>query len=292
MQQKMKAIEDVILPTDDNEAQGKSLWRNVSRLVLDVQNFTTSKMARVNKQAAMADMIHEGRWTGVFKHSLNVNENLGWDLLTRDLGVVPVLTDGEDQVQIMDKFSTKTCYEVLVGNMEDCTFSKLLWMNSIPPKVTFMLWDAFNHSLPTRGMLHHRGVEIPSSACVMYGAMDESADHLFLHCQTTFEVWDYFIKAFHISWPLSGTVLRLFQAWDNNILSGRCKEIWNIFHYALFWIIWEERNIRAFWGRNKSVYELIMHIKQTLVLWSCDKDTFKFIDSVQILHNWEAIIHM
>ncbi|XP_026428475.1 uncharacterized protein LOC113324369 [Papaver somniferum] len=160
------------------------------------------------------------------------------------------LVDGDGEVEFCDNFSTKACYDALVGPMEVCIYSKFLWKNDIPSKVSFMLWADLNNSLPTRDMLRHKSVEIDSSLCMMCNTVDESADHLFLHCQTTFKVWDHLIKAFHISWSIPGSILELFEASRNNVLTGRYKELWNIIHYALDWIIWDERNKRVFGGRN------------------------------------------
>ncbi|XP_026442557.1 uncharacterized protein LOC113342129, partial [Papaver somniferum] len=88
-----------------------------------------------NKQATVADMIHESNWIGVFKHSVNANEQLEWDLLRRDFGIVPLLTEGDDEIKIFgDNFSTKVCYEAMAGTMEVCSFSKHLWKKTIPAK--------------------------------------------------------------------------------------------------------------------------------------------------------------
>ncbi|XP_026416718.1 uncharacterized protein LOC113312180 [Papaver somniferum] len=215
VQQKMKAAEDVMLPTIDDEVQGKSLWKNVSSMVPELQNFMSFKMrngkgirfwydkwlvngcikdlfsvifkACTKEQASVADMISPGRWSEIW--------------------VMSMLVDGDDEVEFCDYFSTKACYDALAGPMEVCSYRKFLWKNDLTSKVGFMLWAAFNNSLPTRDMLRHRGVEIDSSLCVMCNTVDESADHLFLHCQTTFKVWDNFIKAFHISWTFPGSIL-------------------------------------------------------------------------------------
>lgn len=213
-------------------------------------------------------------------------------LLRRDLGDVPILLDGEDEVHILDNFSTKACYEASEGRVEECAYINFLWRRDILSKVSFVLWEVFNNSLTTRDMLRHKGINTDSTVCVMCNQVDESMDHLFLHCQTTFKILDYFIKAFPISWPLPATILQLFEAWTWNVLSGRCKKIWSILHYAIVWNIWKEMNNRVFGGRHKSEFELLIYIKQTFVLWSCELDTFRFIDTSQILQNWECVMHM
>ncbi|XP_026378791.1 uncharacterized protein LOC113273256 [Papaver somniferum] len=152
------------------------------------------------------------------------------------------------------------CYEALSGTQNECVFHKFLWKKTIPQKGSFLLWAIFNNSLPTRDMLHHIGVTVDSLDCVMCNNEGESVDHLFMHWDTTFAVWDYFIKAFHISWPMPSTVMQLFEAWNWNVQQGRCKEVWSLFHYALIWNIWKERNSRVHGGRPKKVYEISLLI--------------------------------
>lgn len=206
--------------------------------------------------------------------------------MRRDLGAVPTLVEGEDEVKFFgDNFSTKVCYEAMAGTMEDCSFSKFLWKKTVPPKVSFLLWAVFNNSLPTRDVLRHIRVDVESEVCVMCGLENETTYHLFIHCSKTFEVWDYFIKAFRISWTVPGTVLKLFNAWDWNVLTGKCKELWNLLHYALIWVVWDERNNRVFGGRHKFVYDIILHVMQTLILWCCEQATFSSINNTQVLQN-------
>lgn len=83
-----------------------------------------------------------------------------------------------------------------------------------------------------------------------------------------------------------------FAAWEWNVLNGRSRMIWKLFPYDVMWNVWKARTDRVFGERAKSLYEIIVRIKQTFVLWSCDVDTFKSVDSSQIIHNWETILHM
>ncbi|XP_026395934.1 uncharacterized protein LOC113290558 [Papaver somniferum] len=105
IQQKQKVNEDVALPTEDNSAQGRSLWRNVSNLVPEIQHHISFKLnngrgirfwydkwcgrgvlkdrfpvifkAVKDKQMVVAGAVKEGRWFCIFRKShLNANEKL------------------------------------------------------------------------------------------------------------------------------------------------------------------------------------------------------------------------
>ncbi|KAI3923674.1 hypothetical protein MKW98_011304 [Papaver atlanticum] len=67
--------------------------------------------------------------------------------------------------------------------------------------------------------------------------------------------------------------------WDWNGLTGKCKNVWSLLHYAIIWNVWNERNHRVFGGRPKDVEEVIVLIKQSLVLWSCDSNTFSDLET-------------
>ncbi|XP_026398228.1 uncharacterized protein LOC113294007 [Papaver somniferum] len=226
---------------------------------------------------------------GNFKNHLNANDQLEWDFL-RDIGVVPTLVEGNDEVNFPTNYN-KFCYQTLAGDVPDCSFSKFLWKNYVPSKVSFLLWAVYHKSLPKREMLRHRRVELDNIAFPLCKEVLETSDHLLLHCHYLFQLWDYFIKSMQISWTMPAKVLQLFEAWDCNVLKGKCKNIWNILHYAIIWNVGNERNRRVFGGRSKDVEEVIVLIKQSLVFWSCDMSTSKFTDSNQIIHNWELALN-
>ncbi|XP_026430759.1 uncharacterized protein LOC113327852 [Papaver somniferum] len=242
------------------------------------------------KDASIADMIVNNSWNFEFRRSLNANKKLQWDLLRRDCYPIPVLVEAKDEVDIMENFSAKKCYEVLTGTYPPCNFDSHLWKHNIPNKVSFILWASFHDSISTRDMLVHRGMSIQSDLCVLCNDEKETFDHMFLHCTYSFAIWDYFIKAFKISWSMPRNLFQFFEAWFTNILQGMGKKVWKIIHYAICWTLWKERNGRVFGGRQKSVAENIDLVKQRVVLWSCDTDSFRFVPPSLIWSNGEVLM--
>lgn len=311
---------ELLIPDVDNKSRGRSLWKNVTNMVTMVQNmaiFTVRNGKGIRfwkdrwldrgklqdvfpviyeavkaKDATIYDMITNGVWICDFKRPLNLNEQLEWDLLRHDLNHIPDLVEADDGMGIMENFNASRCYERLSGNLEECGFDKFLWKGNIPNKVSFIIWDTFHDSLPTRDMLQHRGVNIDSEQCVLCNDVRESENHMFIHCKYSFEIWKYFIKSFRIAWPFPRTLLQLFEAWSNNVLQGRGKDVWQTLHYAVCWILWKQRNGRFFGGRHKSVQENIDLVKKLVVLWSCDNDTFKYVDPSLIWSNWDTLMCM
>ncbi|XP_026429220.1 uncharacterized protein LOC113325225 [Papaver somniferum] len=175
------------------------------------------------KDVSIAAMIEKPNM-GIsdFKRPLNANEKLECDLLRRDVRI-PALRENGDVMSIMDNFITSKYYEDLVRQLESRNFAKHLWKNNIPHKVNFIIWVSFHNSHPNRDMLRHRGVEMDSDLCAFCNSERETTDHMFLHCSYSFEVRNYFIKAFRISWPMPKTLFDLFEAWSTNLLQGRGK---------------------------------------------------------------------
>ncbi|XP_026439714.1 uncharacterized protein LOC113338526 [Papaver somniferum] len=177
-------------------------------------------------------------------------------------------------------------------NEEGWEFDRFLWKKNIPPKVSFMLWAIFHESLPTYNMLIRRDVEVQSEVCVMCKMENETADHLLVNCSYAYEVWSYFLNAFKVSLVAPNTVKAFFESWRMNSLSGRCKEIWWKIIYAVMWHLWKERGKGASGGREKTAEELIMLVKQTIMLWLINSDVFRGYDVNQILFNWISLLHM
>ncbi|XP_026440533.1 uncharacterized protein LOC113339485 [Papaver somniferum] len=207
-------IQDLMVFTMKN-GRGIRFWKDNWTQRGRLQDiFPVSFKATRDKKSSIVEIIVNGSWTCNFKRRLNANESLEWDLLCRDIPV-PTLEDGEDEV-------------------------------------SFILWDSFHDSLPTRDMFSHR--------------------------------------AFKISWPMPRTLLQLFDAWDMNVLHGKGKAIWKIIHYTVCWILWKERNGRVFGGRRKDTNDIINLVKQLVVLWSFEIDTFKFVPPSLIWSNWEELM--
>ncbi|KAI3833668.1 hypothetical protein MKW92_021237, partial [Papaver armeniacum] len=140
-----------------------------------------------------------------------------------------------------------------------------------------LLWSAFHNSLPTLTNLQHRNISIPGRTCKLCDTEDEDTDHLWFHCSYTRDIWCYFIKAFNISWCMHDNLQHNFEAWDLNVLSGRCNTLWKWLPYAVIYATWKERNARVFQGKKKQSDDIILEVKALLVLWASTINLFNCI---------------
>ncbi|XP_026452996.1 uncharacterized protein LOC113353687 [Papaver somniferum] len=279
--------------------KAKWIWRS-TRFWLDnwtslgpIKNrYPAVYKASRNKTASVFEMISEGRLVCNSRRRLTQLEQMEWDMLCNELGPVHSLNGGEDQIDILDGFTAKKCYD---WQMEDDTvwdFERFLWKKNIPPKVSFMLWANFHDSLPTRSMLKHRRVQVQDDKCLFCRQQEETADHLFVNCNYAREVWNHFIKAFKVSWVLPSSVRSHFEAWRFNNLTGKCRSVWWKVLYAVMWHLWKERGSRAFGGRTKEADELVFIIKQSIMLWLSDEKVFKDFTANQVLFHRDTVIHI
>ncbi|KAF9602930.1 hypothetical protein IFM89_032812 [Coptis chinensis] len=84
-------------------------------------------------------------------------------------------------------FSSRSFYNLLASSMPyppQPITPKLLsmaWRSGVPPKVQFFLWCLLQGKILTTDQLRTRGKEVEAE-CVLCSQVNETADHLMLHC--------------------------------------------------------------------------------------------------------------
>ncbi|XP_026410891.1 uncharacterized protein LOC113306132 [Papaver somniferum] len=240
VQQKFKNNGNILMPSDDVRPMGRSVWKNIMNSSTFLQGHLEFKLnngkslrfwldnwivggllndrypavykACNTKLDSVEEMIQNGILYCSSRRRLSAMEQLEWDMLCNELGPVHGLNEEEDTVEFFGGFTVKICYELQVQEEPVGDFSKFLWKKNVPPKGSFMVWVYFHHSLPTRTMLTHRGMEVQSEYCVFCNAALEIADHMLLQCDYAFQVWSRFMKGFNIAWVVPDSVLNQFEA--------------------------------------------------------------------------------
>ncbi|XP_026435196.1 uncharacterized protein LOC113332912 [Papaver somniferum] len=69
---------------------------------------------------------------------------------------------------------------------------KSLWNPRIPQKVIFFTWNLCYNAAPTLDTLHN---SIVLNGCIMCKKAVESNQHLFLHCDETRKLWNFFFTS-------------------------------------------------------------------------------------------------
>jgi hypothetical protein len=80
--------------------------------------------------------------------------------------------------------------------------------------------------------------------CCMCKKMEESVDHLLLHCDVDFALWYSLFSRFGLSWVMPWRVIDLLACWWS---SGRLRSatVWKMAPTCLFWCFWREEITRT-----------------------------------------------
>ena len=82
--------------------------------------------------------------------------------------------------------------------------------------------------------------------CVLCKKEEESLNHLFLYCDYSRAIWNYFLANLNCSWVMPRELLNMFASWCVGGLGERGKCLWGYLCHAVIWNIWKERNLRIF----------------------------------------------
>ena len=93
----------------------------------------------------------------------------------------------------------------------------------------------------TLDMLKRRG-RILANRCFLCEEMDESVDHLLLHCSKARLLWDLLLAIVGVNWVFSLTVREALLSWSGSFVGKKCKIALMAAPLVIFWTIWRERN--------------------------------------------------
>ncbi|KAL4575150.1 hypothetical protein LXL04_021992 [Taraxacum kok-saghyz] len=128
------------------------------------------------------------------------------------------------------------------------------WKRAVPIKVNFLGWRAVLNRLPSKRGLANRGVQLPSTACVLCGDADESELHLFLHCSWATEVW-----ASIATWCELNRLIKF--------LLSPIKKVANAIVLAAIWFIWKARNDIIFNNKVALSSRVVEEVKSNSFMW-------------------------
>ena len=125
---------------------------------------------------------------------------------------------------------------------------KTLWNFPSIPKIDIFIWTLLHNSIMTSNNLKRKGWEGPSCYSLCNHA-EETAEHLFISCEFTKEVWRIMIGS--TTERLPNSVMEIISNWNflspfNLSKKSLLKLAWMWTPKFLCWKIWLERNNRIF----------------------------------------------
>jgi len=151
----------------------------------------------------------------------------------------------------------------------------LVWHKQVPLKVSILAWRLLRDRLPTKNNLFRRDI-IQSAAlmCVVGCGYEESASHLFLHCDSFGSIWQHIRNWLGVSGVETYNIGDHFIQFINYIgTSTKRHSLMQLMWLSCVWIIWTERNNKIFKNFQTSMLELLEKIKHYSYWWLKAKKT-------------------
>lgn len=208
-------------------------------------------MSRSGKKRTVKDGLFQNRWardivgaptTQVLCQYLAV-----WHLL-RSVQLNPLQADRFVWRWSADgKYSASSAYRAFFVGSTSLLDAKELWRTKAPPKVKFFFWLALHGRLWTAARRKRHGLQ-DDDVCIMCGQEAESADHLFLGCVVTRELWYRLLMPAGLSALAPAGVERLAVWWlrQRLLLQSDARPPFDSFILLVTWCTWKERNSRTF----------------------------------------------
>lgn len=103
--------------------------------------------------------------------------------------------------------------------------------------------------------------------CVLCGRMDESAIHLFIHCEFVAKLWVMVLNWVNLNFITPPSLTTHLDCWFNEVSSKKMRKGLLLIWHATILIIWLERNDRIFKGAKKDVGEIFDAVKTLSWCW-------------------------
>jgi hypothetical protein len=163
-------------------------------------------------------------------------------------------------------FRVKSYFDFISGSRGNRFPWKCVWRSQAPSMTAFFTWAAALGRILTVDNLRKRHIIIIDRCCLCKRD-GESMDHILLHCDVAYALWNNIFSRFGISWVMPRSVLNLLTCWWKSG-SSRSATTWKMVPICIFLCIWRERNLRCFENVESSIEEVLELFLHTLFLWS------------------------
>lgn len=127
--------------------------------------------------------------------------------------------------------------------------------------------------IPTRSNLVARNVLPPGEprGCAFCEHGDETASHLFLHCEVVSLIWRKIMDWLGINFINRHNLFSHFACWSDVTAPRRFMKPFCLIWHTSIWTIWRERNSRIFKNQTKTFDVLVDDVKALSWCWALSR---------------------
>jgi hypothetical protein len=151
----------------------------------------------------------------------------------------------------------------------------LIWHKQVPLKVSILAWRLLKDRLPTRNNLQRRGILAASDITCLSGCgMEETASHIFLHCEVFGSLWQHIRSWIGISGVHPQNISEHFFQFTHSLGHSKARRSFlQLIWLLCIWLIWNERNNRLFKNIETPIIQLLEKAKYHSLWWLKAKNT-------------------
>lgn len=158
-------------------------------------------------------------------------------------------------------YTARSAYAMFFEGSTRFAGARPIWKAWAPLKVKFLTWLAVHKRIWTADRRRRHGLQA-RAACILCDQDPETADHLFVSCCFTKQVWHAICGVLNAGFTLPTAQVQMLDWWLQ-LRSGhnhlRQRGIDSIF-MLVTWCIWKERNGRTFGSRPASNLAQIIEV--------------------------------
>ena len=92
--------------------------------------------------------------------------------------------------------------------------------------------------------------------CFLCCAVEESIDHLLIHCTKARVLWELLFTFFGVLWVLHSSVKEILLRWHDTFVGKKRIKVWRAISLCLFWMVWKEINRIDFENEKLSIQRM------------------------------------
>lgn len=129
------------------------------------------------------------------------------------------------------------------------------------------MWTALLNKVKTKDKLKKFGVVSRDEVmCVLCSKMEEDCQLLFIHCEVSLSIWQWWCDMWGVAWSCPSLLVDLFSLWKSLVKGDFVKKVW-LSSFVIVWTLWKERNQRVFNKVSSSKEDLCRLILLRISWW-------------------------